>query len=58
MEGDLLLYVAGGLFVTFGVWSVAAPLFDDGGDTRWVAWTLVAATALALAGHLASGGLP
>ena len=57
MGGDLLLYVAGGLFVTFLAWSVAAPLFDDGGDSRWVLWTLVAAMALALAGHLASGGL-
>ena len=58
MEGDLLLYAAGGLFVTAIAWSIAAPLFDDGGDSRWVMWTLLGATALCLAGHVASGGLP
>lgn len=51
MEGDLLLYVAGAWFVMFLAWSVVAPLFDDGGDSRWVLWTLVAAMAAALAGH-------
>ena len=57
MEGELLLYVAGGLFVTLIAWSIATPVFDDGCDSRWVLWTLAGATALCLAGHLASGGV-
>ena len=57
MEENLLLYVAAGLFVTFIAWCIAAPVFDRGGASRWVPWTLVAAMALALAAHLASGGV-
>ena len=57
VEADLLLYVAGNLFLTAIAWSIVAPWFDDSGDSRWVMWTLLGAAALCLAGHVASGGL-
>ncbi|MCY3846450.1 MAG: hypothetical protein OXH69_23240 [Acidobacteria bacterium] len=57
VEGELLVYVAGGLFVTAIAWSIAAPLLDDGGDSQWVLWTVLFVTGLCLAGHVASGGV-
>ena len=59
LEGDLLLDIGVGLFAGAVVWSIAALWLDDGGDSAWLTWTLVVslASALCVAGHLASGGL-
>ena len=57
MEGGLLLYVAGFLFVTSIVMSTSALLFDDGSDSRWIVWAVRGGLLLCVAGHLVSGGL-
>lgn len=58
MEGELLLDVGAFLFAGAAVVSLAAVWFDDRGDSAWLTWTLMfASAALSVAGHIASGGL-
>ena len=52
MNTDVLLLTTGYLYVMAIVWTISAPLFDDGTDTRQSCWPPVAATLLGIVGYL------